>query len=159
MRIEARGSGCYERQLWGGQCDFSYGWSLADLRRSEGIVRQSCRAVGLSAAASTESLPPETDSAWVAELPVLPSFNLNSSTLHRVSGINAIPWNSKYYGVLQRGRERRVSLYRHEGSGSRRLGRGLCDYSFRSAVNPIPRRFGSGGFISCRIADRMPTIA
>ena len=50
-----------------------------------------------------------TDSAWVAELPVPPSFNLNSSTLHRVSGINAIPWNSKYYGVLQRGRERRVS--------------------------------------------------
>ena len=35
----------------------------------------------------------------------------------------------------------------------------LTCHAFKSAVKPIPRRFGSGGFISCRIAARMLTIA
>ena len=48
---------------------------------------------------------------------------------------------------------------RSDRSGSRILSRRAFDHSLRSAVNPIPRRFVSGEFMSCRIADRMPTIA
>ncbi len=33
------------------------------------------------------------------------------------------------------------------------------DFSVRSAVKPMPRRFGAGGFVSSRMAERMAVIA
>lgn len=33
------------------------------------------------------------------------------------------------------------------------------DFSLRSAVKPMPRRFGGGGFISSRMAESMAAIA
>jgi hypothetical protein len=99
-------------------------------RRGEGGVRGP-HEFGSSSACLLFSL--ETV-ARLAELPSLPFFNRDSSSLRWSSGVNGIYWNTKDYGVLQRVDRRRVQL-RDGEHRSRVLRRGL---SYDQTTGRIP---------------------
>jgi len=81
-----------------------------------------------------------TASAQATELPFLPSDTLTAQCCVESAGINAISWNSKYYGVLHRNGERSVEGVNAVGDeyGSGVLSRGL---SYDQSTGRLPVDF------------------